>query len=258
MKKTTYTIKLLSSLVISPRAGQALYKEIDEFCLLPNAEIPDSKSNNKQEVKVVYPFYQYGEYKKYDPEHASYYIPGSSMKGALRQHKMDGIYLMVDDVTVPNSEVALRILWKAQYLEEEEKAKFAPFLDNVGIEMIKDGMKLEGELYLEESIEFSTILKLANKNTKDKINQMCEYLQLLLTRNYKDKELKQNLCAIKENLSSLLNENNVILLGGYKGLLHSILLENNYNRSELNGGLFIDSKTLLPHGLVKIKPIIHM
>ena len=67
----------------SPRSGQALYKEIDEFCLSPYVKIPDTKDDEKHEVKVVYPFYQYGEYEKYDPEHANYYLPGSSVKGAL-------------------------------------------------------------------------------------------------------------------------------------------------------------------------------
>ena len=67
MKKITYTMKLLSSLIVSPRSGQALYKEIDEFCLSPYVKIPDTKDDEKHEVRVVYPFYQYGEYERYDP-----------------------------------------------------------------------------------------------------------------------------------------------------------------------------------------------
>ena len=90
MKKITYTMKLLSSLIVSPRSGQALYKEIDEFCLSPYVKIPDTKDDEKHEVRVVYPFYQYGEYERYDPEHANYYLPGSSVKGALLQHKRKG------------------------------------------------------------------------------------------------------------------------------------------------------------------------
>ena len=67
MKKITYTMKLLSSLIVSPRSGQALYKEIDEFCLSPYVKIPDTKDDEKHEVKVVYPFYQYGEYENMIP-----------------------------------------------------------------------------------------------------------------------------------------------------------------------------------------------
>ena len=127
MKKITYTMKLLSSLIVSPRSGQALYKEIDEFCLSPYVKIPDTKDDEKHEVRVVYPFYQYGEYERYDPEHANYYLPGSSVKGALLQHKRKGFKLMADDVPVPNLSIVLRSLWKAQYLDDVGKAGFALF-----------------------------------------------------------------------------------------------------------------------------------
>ncbi|WP_050641182.1 MULTISPECIES: hypothetical protein [Clostridia] len=254
MKKITYTMKLLSSLIVSPRSGQAFYKNIDEFCLSPDDKLADIKSDKKHEIKVVYPFYQYGEYERYDPEHANYYLPGSSVKGALLQHKRKGFKLMADDVPVPNLSIVLRSLWKAQYLDDVGKAGFALFFDNVGIEMIKDGTELDGDLYLEENIAFSEILETANKDTKDKINQMRTYIQMLLVREFKNEDLKKYLHTIEEKLTALLKENNVILVGGYKGLLHSILL--GHNRSELAGGLFIDPETLLPHGLVRVKEVI--
>lgn len=254
MKKITYTMKLLSSLIVSPRSGQAFYKDIDEFCLSPDVKLPDTKSGEKHEFKVIYPFYQYGEYEKYDPEHANYYLPGSSVKGALLQNKRKGFKLMADDVPVQNFSIVLRSLWKAQYLEDCEKAGFGLFFNNVGIEMIKDGRELNGDLYLEENIAFSDILETANKDTKDKMEQMRTYIQMLLVREFKNEDLKKYLHTIEENLTSLLKENNVILVGGYKGLLHSILL--GHNTSELSGGLFIDPETLLPHGLVRIKEVI--
>lgn len=253
MKKITYTMKLLSSLIVSPRSGQAFYNGIDEFCRHPDVEIPHNKSNEKHEVKVVYPFYQYGNYEKYDPDHTDYYLPGSSIKGALLHQRIPGDHLMADDIPVPNSGVVLRNLWKAQFLEEEGKAKIAPFFDNVGVEMIKDKTEMEGDIYLEQNIEFSEILEQAAKDTKDKMNQMCAYLQMLLMRKYRNEDLKKNLHMIEQKLSSLLNESDVILLGGYKGLLHSILLDYNYNMTELTGGLFIDPETLLPHGIVKVR-----
>lgn len=251
MKKITYTMKLLSSLIVSPRSGQALYKDIDEFLVSP-VEIYDNKSNEKHEVKVVYPFYQYGQYEKYDPKHTDYYLPGSSIKGALLHQTMQGNHLMADDVPVSNSRIVLRNLCKAQFLEKEEDAKFAPFFEHVGVEMIKGETELEGNLYLEENIEFSGILEQTAKDTKDKMNQMCEYLEILLMRDYKNKDLKKDLKEIKDKLSLLSKESDVILLGGYKGLLHSILLDNN-NMNELTGGVFIDPETSLPHGIVKVK-----
>ena len=54
-------------------------------------------------------------------------------------------------------------------------------------------------------------------------------------------------------LEPLIQDNEVILLGGYKGLLHSMErgvspLENNEN-----GAIFLDPETYLPHGLARIK-----
>lgn len=250
-------MRLLSSLIVSPRAGKALYKGIDEFCISPEAEVFNPKTDEKHEVKVVYPFYQYGEYGKYDPEHANYYLPGSSIKGALQQKEKELGLFMTDDVMVPNEGIVLRTLCKAQHtgVEEKEKAELKVFFDNVGIEMIKEGTNLEGELYLEDSIEFADILAYANKDTTDKMNQMCKYIQSLLMRDYENEELKISLNALESKLSIVKKASDVILLGGYKGLLHSILLGHDEG---LSGGLFIDFKTMLPHGIVKIMPNVNM
>lgn len=253
MKKITYTMHLLSSLIVSPRAGMALYKGIDEFCEMPEPEQIDTEKIKTREVKVIYPFYQYGEYRKYDPKHASYYLPGSSIKGALQPERAAMESFMVDDVMVPNDSVILRNLYKAQYLEDEEAAKFGAFFDNVGVEMVRGETDLQGELYLEESAAFSDILKSANKDTKEKMNQMIAYLQMLLARNYKNEHLKNILDKVERRLTYCLNEDDIILVGGYKGLLHSILMDHHVN--EMTGGLFIDFNTMLPHGIVKINNV---
>ena len=98
MKKVIYEMEVLSSTIISPRSGQAFYKGVD-FCLEPEANVPGSSKIQKkaQGVGVIYPFYQYGEYEKYDPEHAVYYIPGSSIKGALCSLKSSKRPMTVDD-----------------------------------------------------------------------------------------------------------------------------------------------------------------
>ena len=82
---------------------------------------------------------------------------------------------------------------------------------------------------------------------------MREYIITLLKRKDEGGNLNSNLDAMEKQLSFLQNDDNVILLGGYKGLLHSILLGNNYNESELTGGVFIDYQTALPHGLAKVR-----
>lgn len=250
MKKITYAMHLKSSVIVSPRSGQALYKGIDEFCMTPEAEIMVSKVVKKREVKVVYPFYQYGEYKKYDPEHGNYYLPGSSVKGALQRRKSMGNHLMADDILVSNSDIVLRTLWKAQYLEMENKAVFEPFFENVGLEMIKGGTVLYGEMYSQEEAEFLNVLESAYQDTRDKINQMRGHIQILLEKDYSN-DFKKVLEDVEENLYSFQLGGEGILVGGYKGLLHSIMLEP--DRNENHGGLFIDFDTMLPHGLVKLE-----
>lgn len=46
----------------------------------------------------------------------------------------------------------------------------------------------------------------------------------------------------------MLKCDNVILLGGYKGLLHSILLD--AKQEEYSNGIYIDNEKNLPHGIV--------
>lgn len=255
MKKITYKMQLLSSLIVSPRAGMALYKEIDEFCEVPALEMLDLAKAGAREVRVIYPFYQYGEYRKYDPKHANYYLPGSSIKGALQPEKAVGGHFMTDDIMVLNGSVSLRNLCKAQYLKDEEAAEFGVFFENVGVEMVRAGTELQGELYLEENISFSDVLKSANQDTKEKMDQMAAYLQMLLTVNYKNENLKSTLDIVERKLNCLLSEDDIVLVGGYKGLLHSILMD--HHLKELTGGLFIDFETMLPHGLVKISSIMN-
>ena len=103
MKEIKYEMQTLSSLILSPRSGQALYKDVDEF------ETASEVSNNKgKEVNCIYPFYQYGEYEKYHPQDAEYYIPGSSVKGALLKDNNRNI-LMAEDVYKRQAKVCVRL-----------------------------------------------------------------------------------------------------------------------------------------------------
>lgn len=241
MKEIKYEMQTLSSLILSPRSGQALYKDVDEF------ETASEVSNNKgKEVNCIYPFYQYGEYKKYHPKDAEYYIPGSSVKGALLKDNNRNI-LMADDIQVKNSDIVLRNLYKAQHIQEKDEAEFSVFFENVGVEMIKAGANLQGSLYLKDDVEFSTILKSANEDTRRKMKQMWVYLLELLELHGNEK-FSVELKTIKKELSQVLEYNNVILLGGYKGLLHSILL--NAKQEEYSNGIYIDNEKNLPHGIV--------
>lgn len=199
---------------------------------------------------MVYPFYQYGAYKKYDPEQGDYYLPGSSVKGALQRRNSMENYLMADDVLVSNSDIVFRTLWKAQYLEMESKAVFEPFFDNVGIEMIKGGTVLYEEIYSQEKSEFLNVLESACQDTSDKINQTCGYIQMLFGQDYST-GFKKILERVEKNLYSFQLEGEGIVVDGYKGLLHSIMP--GHDRNENHGGLFVDFDTMLPHGFVKLE-----
>lgn len=251
MKKIIYEIEVLSSLIISPRSGQAFYKGIDEFCSYPKIET--SNSEKIQEAHVIYPFYQYGEYEKYDPNHANYYIPGSSIKGALCLPENMRNQIMTDDMIVPNDKIVLRNLWKAQYLEDKEEAKMAAFFENVGVEMVKSGTRLEGELYLDDLLQFSEILNQSGKKVKAKIKQMCGYFRKILGEQYNNTELNSSVKNAQKQLELFLKEENIYLLGGYKGLLHSILLKENEKAEELKSSIFLDLESGLPHGFIKVK-----
>ena len=168
MKKITYTMKFLSSTIVSPRAGQAFYYGIDTFCREPVLCPSDPKG--AKTVKVVYPFYQYGMYEKYDPDHAEYYLPGSSVKGALLQKNDKKIHIMADDIPVAREQIVLKNLEKAQYVSDYNEADFKLFFDNVGVEMLKAGSVLSGDLYLKDGTAFEEILEDANSAATAKIS----------------------------------------------------------------------------------------
>ena len=249
MKRIGYIMETLSSVIVSPRSGRAFYEVLGEFAETPQMGTYENPGES-QKIKLIYPFYQYGEYTKYDPEHTDYYLPGSSIKGALLQGERSGKRLLVDDISVPRDCIVLRHLWKIQYLTEVKKEIFDVFFDHIGVEMLKTKAELQGTLYLEDDAEFTDLLKKANEKTKRKMGQMAGYVrELIETR--QNKTVLEKLTAVKNNLQVLMERDDVILIGGYKGLLHSILLD--HSEVERKGAIFIDNETLQPHGFVKIR-----
>ena len=239
MKKITYTMKFLSSTIVSPRAGQAFYYGIDTFCREPVLCPSDPK-----EAKTV---------------KVEYYLPGSSVKGALLQKNDKKIHIMADDIPVAREQIVLKNLEKAQYVSDYNEADFKLFFDNVGVEMLKAGSVLSGDLYLKDGTAFEEILEDANRAATAKISQMCRYLETLMKNEYKSVEFKKELKQMLEKLYSLEKRKSIILIGGYKGLLHSILLKadrktkKRHENSEKGRGIFLDRETDLPHGLASIR-----
>lgn len=247
MEKITYKLTTLSSLIISPRASTALYKELEDFDLQKINKKIDYLERNK--LKIIYPFYQYGEYEEYDPESVEYYLPGTSVKGALCQGISTSEDIMVDDIQVHNDNIVLRNLYKAQYLDDEQKACFSIFFENVGLEMIKVNEELKGDLYARDRELADTFFKVSNKSARFRLNQMLEHLRELSKRNY-SQELLCILHSAIDNISPLLEANDIFLIGGYKGLLHSIEFKD--FQQEIKSAVFLDPESMLPHGIVKV------
>ena len=93
--------------------------------------------------------------------------------------------------------------------------------------------------------------KLANDHCNCLLyTSMLEYLSELAKREYKE-ELTKKLHTIIENLSPYLENDHIILLGGYKGLLHSMEIKD--PSAVTNSGVFIDPEKDLPYGLAEIE-----
>lgn len=254
MKKFTYRLTALSSIIVSPRGSAAWYEDLGDFSRSGIKD--DSNYLAKNKLKVIFPFYQYGEYNAYDPDSAEYYVPGTSVKGALCGGRSVYGGCMADDIPVDKSHIVLRNLYKAQYLNKEGKsACFKEFFENVGMEMIKASTELSGDIYLDDEMP-EELLKAANKLTRVKMKQMLEYLQKLRQENDAE-ELVDKFKQAAEGLADLVNEDNIFLIGGYKGLLLAIerkkTIEQNNSLTKTDGAIFLDPEKLLPHGLVKIE-----
>lgn len=248
MEKITYELTTLSSLIVSPRANAALYKELGDFS--PEKLQAEEDYLEKSKLKVIYPFYQYGEYTEYAPERAEYYLPGTSVKGMLYQGASVPLAVMVDDVPIRRNYMVLRNLYKAQYLDDEPESCLDVFFENVGVEMVKAHTELTGEIYMKDPKPVKELFYVANQSTRIKLKQMLGYLCEHSQKNHSPKLLHQFQIII-EKMAPLLEDHDIFLLGGYKGLLHSMEIKD--PQREANGAVFLDIETMLPHGLVRIK-----
>jgi 23S rRNA pseudoU1915 N3-methylase RlmH len=159
---------------------------------------------------------------------------------------------------VSNEHVCLRNLYKIQYLNQTgKKSELDLFFENVGVEMIKAETELDGVFYSCEHKQMEELLQKANHATHCKMKNMISYLNEI-AEDEQQKETNRNesfegqITEIISNLEKLQNDNSVFLLGGYKGLLHSIKTDapSEIERKALY--VDMDSQIMLPHGLVRI------
>lgn len=239
--KYNYHLNILSAVVLSPREQEALYMD----------------SAGKNGFNIIYPFYQYGTYEEYKSKNAQYYIPGSSIKGAIGETK-----IMVDDIMVPGESISLRPLYKIQNIpefgretEDNGKIKAERFFPKIGVEMLRAGAQLEGELFSREDI--NGILSKAHMETIKRLKKWSERFPAKeplssniskLADGEKDIEFER----VKRNMNYMMNRKSnsfLILLGGYKGKLLSHVFEKEVEKCSV----YVDYDTALPHGLVEIE-----
>lgn len=250
-KKYKFTLSPLSTIILSPR---------EQSCFLCNdKEMKKIKGQDGRiactdSIKFIYPFYQYGMYEEYDPSNALYYIPGSSIKGAVGSS-----LISFDDIRVDGQSIFLRNLYKLQNIRTEvteEKPKLGIFFPKVAVEALDSDTKLEGELFTGENPE--TVLQDAQQRNAEKLKQLLKQINgVLLKYEGESREIKEKdiLCMMKSNLETLLREISstdqrryFIILGGYKGLNLSGVFPH-----EAAGAIYIDTENKLPHGLAWIR-----
>lgn len=281
----------ISPVILSPRMEKALYKGVDFKGIKKDME--NSKIENVGTIKIIYPFYSYESrdllFEKCFSYAKEYYIPASSLKGALlgsKKNRDENSFrskILFQDIKISKENIELKNLYKFQYLYQNDKKKnkdnkqktddktpkFSSFFPSIAIEMIERGKNFEGEILLKSGVSeelFKSKLDESFLVTKNKlenyIKEVEERIKIInswiedgkLERQVEDSEGNENyiekLKNIKKRIKEIQNRKNIIFLGGYKGILGS--LSEISNTQKIRNGFYIDRETMLPYGLVEV------
>jgi len=261
--KYTYRIKTLSKLVLSPRENKAYYLDAEDFeeqdVHLDHREVSiEELGKGTEKIRIIYPFYQYGTYPRYNPKETKYYIPGSSIKGAIFSHSAQSVEkVMVDDVQVQSNDMRLSRLHKLQNLSAETNAliKLDIFFPNVAVEMLAAGCEYAGELF--SNVDIRTHLIKAQEATRQKLGQWKARLGVVNATNSSE-ETREKVGQLVGNIDHLLERMNtqggskyIVIIGGFKGLaLSGVFPRAAFDK--VDSAIYVDVSTDLPHGLVEI------
>ena len=262
--------KTISPVILSPRMEKALYKGVDFKEII----MKDTKIEKVENINIVYPFYSYDDRDLLSESNFSYsneyYIPASSLKGALLGSKKDEeensfrSKLLFHDVKI--RDIKLKNLYKFQYLYEKKYnnetnkiPKYTVFFPGVAIEMLESKKEFESEILIKSSeITEEIFMKKLNEvfaSTKKKLDN---YLKETKERiEYTQACVKEKLKEVENNIKQLDSNKNMIFLGGYKGILGSLSqsdLSQQNKEPRITNGFYIDEETLLPYGLVEVCP----
>jgi hypothetical protein len=257
--KYSYKLNTLSSVILSPRAQSGFYYEIDYQKM-------DFEKNLQEDIpKIIYPFYQYGSYEKYNPHNAQYYIPGSSMKGAMQAGNVSKF--LVDDIKVLNQDIYLKKLYKVQQISPKDTVdtsrkgmEIEAFFPKIKVEVLGANKEYSGEFWLPQNFGLEALLREIKISTERKMQRGIEIIESILSEKELPKELKcrELLEKMRNELGSLCQSSKesdrneaFLLLGGYKGLALAHSAEIDMNKiSEFS--IYIDQEKKLPNGLVKL------
>ena len=264
MNKYNLKLKSISKIVVSPRSLKTLYKDVDfeeKDMIKPYLNILEE---DKKKITVIYPFYNYNNKIEKMIKNPEYYLPGSSVKGAIFFGEKD---IRCDDIKLKKEDIVLDLLHKIIDYDEEkcqknEKnlkiPKYKVFFENLGVEMINFDREFETTIVSLKEKDISKMLKEVNKKTIDKLKKFNIKISKVLNclKNSEEKAAIDELKKISNKIGEKIkefdnNEKNKIIafIGGFKGKVGTI-----YQMKEDTGtGLYFDNETHLPYGLVEIK-----
>jgi hypothetical protein len=257
-----YNLTVETPVIVSPRQSNAFYK---------NPLIPQADKGFPNQYNIVYPFYRYGDYELFDPCKARYYIPGSSIKGALTaglaENDRKPLSLFVDDISVGKDNIVIIPLKKLQYINslkppmDKTMPKFKPFFPGVGIEVLIEtvNVKLCGALRYDASKCIAELLNDCRKNFQDKMRRYSAQLATLKRRLERfptqgdDGETRKKICLLLNYCDNLANDkgNTYFFLGGFKGLIRSVMADTS-DFDKIDSAIFV-SESNKPLGIVKIE-----
>ncbi|WP_088825941.1 RAMP superfamily CRISPR-associated protein [Listeria goaensis] len=224
LKECKFTLKVISPLILSPRSSEQFYVGIDY------------QSDEVDDVNIIYPFYRYGDYTEYKPEGIQYYIPGSSIKGALKSliSVENNENWLVDDILVEKEDIVVRTMEKFQKTGSQDALKLNPFFQKIGVEMLEEGRSYTGRLFCSENwlLKLEQVMQVGMRERL--VNNITRINGLLKGNDC------ENLEGLRDRLEKLIEVESIIFLGGYKGLIHS--LENYSGKDEIESGIYVARK----------------
>ncbi len=235
LKEYQFTLKVISPLILSPRSSEQFYADVD---------YQSEEISGAGDVNIIYPFYRYGDYTEYKPNGIQYYIPGSSIKGTLKSLIPAGNNenWLVDDILVKKEAIIVRTLEKFQKTGSQETLKLSPFFQKIGVEMLEEGQDYTGVLFCSEDRLFK-LKQVIQKGMRERLENNILRINGILKKNN-----CEELEGLRDRLEKLIEEENIIFLGGYKGLIHS--LGNYSGKEELESGIYIARKTKMEDFLI--------